>query len=359
MNPMNESAHQLLQRIETAGLADVYNLLGEGNTRAHDWEKMAPALPGETQALWRFFMLGRPLPAQRAARLLGKEALGFLQRHKLCRAADGELTLGDLSLLSFRGTRFFAERSPFGRSCFSDDTRALMTLVPRRERGTCLSLYPGSGASVLPLASRSTVEVSFLHGPVNRGLIRANLELNAAGASPRFLALERCPNPGPYDVIAASPPCGLEVSGGRLAAWMSGGRDGRQRLREVLDLAEKALAPGGTLAMTFLFFSDPDPKAMEEQLRAFLGKSGLSWSLTVCSKHFLEPGAPVFNTLLNAAVGGKAAGAAKVLKKLLRHLRRLKFGAVYLIKGRFSRAPAPVRREMANYSEMYYGAWVF
>jgi hypothetical protein len=234
-----------------------------------------------------------------------------------------------------------------------------MTLVPRREQGTCLSLYPASGASVLPLASRSAVEVSFSNGPLNRGLISANLELNGAGANPRFLALDRRSNPGPYDVIVASPPCGLEVTGARLAAWMSGGRDGRQRLREVLDLGQKALAPGGTLVMTFLFFSDPEPKAMEEQLRAFLGKSGLSWGLTVCSKHFLEPGAPVFNMLLSATVGRKAAGAAEVLKKLLRHLRRMKFGAVYMIKGRFSRRPAPTQRQIVNYSEIYYGAWVF
>jgi hypothetical protein len=359
MKPMNPGAIQLLRRIEAAGLADSYNLLGEGNVRAHDWERMAPVLPEETQALWRFFMLGGPLPAERAARLLGSEALGFLERHKLCRAANGDLTLGPLSLLSFRGTRFFAEWNLLGRACFSDDIRVLMTLVPWRERGTCLSLYPGSGASVLPLASRSAVEMSFSNGPVNRGLIRANLELNAAEASPRFLAPHRSPNAGPYDVIVASPPCGLDVSGGRLAAWMSGGRDGRRRLREVLDLAEKALAPEGTLAMTFLFFSDPEPKAMEEQLRAFLGKWGLSWSLTVCSKHFLEPGAPVFNMLLSAAVGGKAAGAAEILDKMLRHLRRMKLGAVYLIKGRFSRPPEPARREMIDYSEMYYGTWLF
>ena len=356
---MNEDANQLLGRIEAAGLGDIYNLLGEGNIRAHDWEKMASVLPEDTRILWRFLMLGGPLTVEQGDRWLGREGLGFLQRHRLCGAAESGLTLGRLSLFSFRGTRFFAERNPFGRACFSDDSRALMTMVPRLEEGTCLSLYPGSGASVLPLASRSRVEVSFAKHLANRGLIRANLELNGAEASPRFLAADRGPKPRSYDVIVASPPCGLEVPGGRLAGWMSGGRDGRARLREVLSLAEKSLAANGTLAMTFLFFSDPEPKVMEEQLRAFLGRSELGWNLTVCSKHFLEPGSPVFNMLFSATVGEKAGGAAVILKKMLSRLKRMKFRAVYLIKGRFSRTPAPARREVVNYSEMYYGAWVF
>ena len=48
----------LLRRLETAGYFVNYGLLGDGNFRPYDWEKMAGLLTGDFQELWRFFLLG-------------------------------------------------------------------------------------------------------------------------------------------------------------------------------------------------------------------------------------------------------------------------------------------------------------
>jgi hypothetical protein len=84
----------LIQRLRHAGFFDLYSLLGDGNLRPYDWEKMSAKLPAEVAPLWRFFLLGGKLSPAAARRLLGAPAVEFLAAHKLAGRAGNALTLG-------------------------------------------------------------------------------------------------------------------------------------------------------------------------------------------------------------------------------------------------------------------------
>jgi hypothetical protein len=356
---MREEAINLCRKLEAAGFFAAYSLLGDGNFRPYDWEKMAGQLPEDTQALWRFFLLGSRLSEGEARRLLGEPALAFLDEHKLCCRADGGMNLGYLSLISYRGATFFVERTATPRSYFGEDTKALMSMVPRLEKGKCLCLYGRSGAAVLPLASHSPVETTFSRGRYSREVLKANLLLNQAQASPRFLSSPSAETRASYDVVIAAPPSTFEPPGIKMPEPIGGGRDGLKHVRDVLRRSKKLLSPEGVLIMTFMFFSKAESKDMRERLGAVLEKYDLSYSLMICSRHSMQPGVPVFNMMFSLATSGKPAAAEAVAKRMMHHVKTMKFEAAYLVKGRFSLTPRPARREIIDYSDLYYGSWTF
>lgn len=356
---MKTEATILLRRLEAAGFFAAYGLLGDGNFRPYDWEKMAGQLPEDTQALWRFFLLGGGVPEARLRQLLGAPALDFLNEHKLCGHANGELNLGSLSLLSYRASTFFVERTAMPRAYFGEDTKALMSLVPRIEAGKCLCLYPRSGAAVLPLVAHSPVEMTFSRGRYSREILQANLLLNEAQASPRFLSSASAETKEMYNVVIAAPPSTFEPAGIKMPEPIGGGRDGLKYVRDVLAKSEKLLLPEGSLLMTFMYFSASDSKVMKESLGAVLGKYDLDYRLMICGKHLMEPGVPVFNMIFSLATSGKPAAAENVAKRMVSHVKRMKFEAAYLVKGWFSPKSRLVRREIIDYSDLYYGSWTF
>lgn len=363
---MNRSSDILLQRLECMGFFALYSLLGDGNYRPYDWGKMAGQLTGEAQKLWQFFLLGTPLARSVLVKLVGKDALRFLEDSRLCHPERGGLSLGSFSLVTWRGAVFFIERGPAPRAYFGDDTKALMSLLPRRESGRCLCLYPNTGVAVLPAAAASHVDIGFSEGPHHEDVIRANLLLNRAGGRVNF---ERQAKAG-YDLILAACPSTFEPPGVKMPAGLGGGRDGRKHLGKLLTLAAKSLTPEGTLFTTFLFFAENDSKAMRANLERFLAPSGLGWRLIVCSKHLMQPGIPVFNMLFTVAAANKsntpgslgpelAKNTEAVARKILGHVQTMHFEAGYLIKGRFFRQGSSPSREIIDFSDLYYGSWTF
>lgn len=355
----SEGAPALLQRLHESGLLDHYSLLGDGNVRAWDWERMAGQMPAPEQALWRFLLLGAKLSQAAATELLGPAALGFLRRHKLCRGGKGGLSLGALSLISYRGRSFFVERSPVSRSHFGEDTKALMSLLPGDPKGACLALNPGCGAAVLPFVGGPEVQVTFWGGDYHPRVLAANLELSAAHGNCQFLEASQKIGAGHFDLILGSLPSFFEPAGIELPAFAAGGKDGLKRVKAALGLAERHLSPRGELLLTLFVFASADVKAMQEYLTGVLQPSALDYSLVVSSKLLLEPGSPVFNQMVSLATVGNPAGAPAAVDKILRHVRRMQYGAVYLLKGRFWQARDSRRRQIINYSDLYYGSWTF
>lgn len=356
---MKPDVHPLLQRLEHAGFFANYALLGDGNFRPYDWEKMAGQLTGEFQELWRFFLLGSRLPMGRLREMLGEPALACLKSLNVCEDAKGELTLGSLSLVTYRGNTFLVDRGATPKAYFGDDTKALMTLLPRRETGKCLCLHSNSSVALLPLVGRSQVEITYANGPHHRNVVEANLRLNEAQGGHRFASALPARGRTAYDLIVASCPSTFEPPGIKMPPAIAGGRDGLKRLRELLDRGGRLLAPDGCLLTTFLYFSEADSKGMREALARLIKPYKLDYRLLVCSKHLMQPGVPVFNMLFGLATAGKQAAAEATAKKMLNHVRTMKFEAAYLVKGTFWRASASAPREIIDYSDTYYGSWTF
>jgi hypothetical protein len=355
---MKSAGEMLVNRLQQAGLLAVLSLPGDGGLRAYDWEKMLPQIPTGLAELWRFFLLGGALPTSRLVELAGDSSLEFLKRHRLCTETAGRLSLGTLSLVYFKRMCFFIERTARPRAYFGEDTKALMTLLPAGlEKGKCLACYPGTGAQVLPLAGSHEVEFSFAHGQFEPGIIQANLEMNGGGPGvfPKSISrARRC-----YDLIIAAPPSTFEPPGVKMPALVAGGRDGLKRVGEVLSLASKALAPAGELCMIFIFYGPRDSAAANEKLRAFLDPKGLDYQIILCSKHSLEPGVPVFNMLLGSAAADRPQQAPQIAEKMARHLKRMAVDTAYLVKARFRLPAEPNRREIIDFSDLYYGSWTF
>jgi hypothetical protein len=251
------------------------------------------------------------------------------------------------------------DRRKATRAYFGHDTMALLNLVPPMERGKCLCLHPASGAEALALAARPGVAVSFARVKYEPGILAANLALNSVAERCRFLASDRECAAGTYDLVLGSIPSVFEAPGVKLPAQISGGPDGLRWVTGALRLGSKALAPGGVMALAFLFFSEPSSKAMEQKLRAALGKVPLSYSLTISSKILMEPGLPLFNEMIAMGTQGRQARARAVIEKLLQHIKRKKLGAVYLVRGWFRKDPRPARQRIIDYSDAYYGGWTF
>jgi len=354
-----KGAATLLSRLETAGYFALYSLLGDGNFRPYDWEKMAPALSGDTALLWRFFLVGGRLAPAKAIELLGTPALDFLRRHKLCHKVEGEWTLGAVSLVTFRGLKFFIERSHLPAGYFGEDTKALMALTPRIGKGKCLCLYPGSGAGGLPVAAGSEVETTFALGRYRRPLIQANLVLNSARCEPRFLRSARGDGTSRYEVIVAAPPSVFEPPEVRMPPLIAGGPDGRKWVRQVLAVAEQNLAEDGSLVMTFMFFGEADSEAAKRSLATFLDESPLNYRVTICSKHLMQPGIPLFNMMFSSAATIGQTPPEALMQKLIEHMKTLKFEATYLLRACFTRPHGGRVCAMVDFSDLYYGAWTF
>ena len=357
---MNDGAIPFTQKVRDSGLVEHYILLGEGNMRRWDWEKMSVKLQGDTQTLWRFLLLGLKLKTAEAEKLVGKEALGFLTRHKLAHTEKGEVTLGTSCLLTYRDHLFFADMGSQARTLFSDETRALISLLPRIKKGKCLCMYPTTGVEVLPLIANTDVEVAFLAEEKGRPLLEANLELGAQGKKHEFITKAKAIK-STFDLVMSSPPSCISIPGIPLPNFVAGGPDGWKWVNETLRIAEKSLAPDGSVVMVFMFFGAADSAGMEPQLRAKLEPYDLDYRLMIPSKMLMEPGVPIFNQLV--ALSGhfsKAKTAEGVITKVLTYLKKKEYGAVYLVKGVFNRTGAAGRRtDITNYSDDYYGTWTF
>jgi hypothetical protein len=357
---MNDGAIPFTQKVRGSGLVEHYILLGEGNMRRWDWEKMSAKLQGDTLAIWRFLLLGAKIPEAEAEKLLGKQAVGFLTRHKLLQNVKGEVSLGAACLLTYRDHLFFADMGSQARTLFSDETRALISMLPRMKKGNCLCMYPTTGVEVLPLISNSDVEVSFLDEEKKRPLLEANLELGALGKKHSFISKAKAVKSS-FDLIMSSPPSCISIPGIPLPNFVAGGPDGWKWVNETLRIAEKSLAPDGTVVMVFMFFGAAESAGMEKQIRAKLEPYDLDYRLMIPSKMLMEPGVPIFNQLV--ALSGhfsKAKNAESIIGKVLTYLKKQQYGAVYLVKGVFSRTQGATRREeVTNYSDDYYGTWTF
>jgi len=55
---LTDGAAPLLERLRESGFFQHYGLLGDGNLRSYEWEKMSAKLTGDTQWLWRFSCWG-------------------------------------------------------------------------------------------------------------------------------------------------------------------------------------------------------------------------------------------------------------------------------------------------------------
>jgi hypothetical protein len=349
----------LLQRLRKSGFFHHYSLLGDGNLRSYDWEKMSDKLAGDTRWLWRFFLLGEKAPRAAAVKLLGEPAVEFLTSHKLARPAGRGLTLGHLSLASFGGFPFFVDQRAATLAYFGQDIVALLKMQPQITEGNCLCLHPASGVEVLPLAVKPGVSVSLAGTGYHPGIIAGNLALNSVADRCQWLPAGWKCAANSFDLITGSIPSLFEVPGLPLPARVSGGPDGLTSVKHALALGSKGLRPGGEMVLTFLFFAPTDSKAMGQKLKAAMKGLPLSRRLIISSKVLMEPGLPLFNQMLVLTTKGVRARSRAVIDQLLAYIRRKKFGAVYLVRGRFWKDEKAIREEIIDYSDVYYGGWTF
>ena len=356
-NPDN-GAKALLQRIEETAFFTHYSMLGDGNVRQYDWEKIGAKLTGLEKRLWDFLLVGHALSHKEAAALLGEPALNFLLRHKLCTKAKGKLSLGLFRLVRYWGMSLFIER-PSAATFIGDDTKALLAFLPRRTEGRCLSLFSAGGLEIMPLAA-SNVELDFVGIKASESVLRANLELNAAESAPHWQFPRN--SGGDYDLIVSNPPYLFEPPGVKMPKYAAGGPDGLKCVRTFLKSASTKLKPDGLAIASFAFFAEVDAQAMEHRLRAFLAPYNLNYVITVSSKLLMEPGVPVFNQVISMAVTGSAQppNMELLVKKTMDCIKRRKFGAAHLLKGRFWKGAKgkPVEQQITNYSDSYYGTWI-
>ena len=355
----DNGAKALLERLEETSFFTHYSMLGDGNVRQYDWEKIGAKLTGLERRLWDFLLVGQALAPKEAAALLGEPALNFLLRHKLCTKAKGKLSLGLYRLVRYWGLCLFIER-PSAATYIGDDTKALLACLPRRTGGRCLSLFSAGGLEVLPLAA-SGMELDFVGLKASEGVLRANLELNAAaGAAPHWQFPSR--SSGKYDLMVSNPPYLFEPAGVKMPKYAAGGPDGLKCVRTFLKTASTQLNPDGLAIASFAFFADVEAPAMEQRLRAFLAPYGLNYELAISSKLLMEPGVPVFNQVLSMAVSGSATppNMDVLVKKTMACIKRKQFGAAHLLKGRFWKGGKgqPAEQQITNYSSSYYGTWI-
>lgn len=354
----DNGAKALLKRIEETAFFAHYSLMGDGNVRPYDWEKVGARLTGLEKDLWKFFLLGGSFTKAEAEQMLGSEALNFLVRHKLCTNTNGKLMLDKLWLLRYCGMTCFVKYGGSTWSFIGEDTKALLAFLPRLTRGRCLSLFTSGGVEIMPLVS-SSVEMTFADLKGDENILRANLELNAA-EGPASWQFSRNGS-GAYDLIVSNPPFMFQPPGIKMPKYAAGGPDGLKCVRKFLQAAGTELKPDGVAITTFAFFADNDSRAMEQRLRALLDGYGLNYVVAVSSKLLMEPGVPLFNQLLASAASATNAPEVETLvKKIMNHAQRKKLAAVHLLKGRFWKAESgkPAEQQITNYSDAYYGTWI-
>ena len=354
----DNGAKAFLARIEETEFFAHYSMLGEGNIRQFDWEKLESKLTGVEKGLWKFLLLAEPLAKTEAAKLFGAAALKFLLKHKLCKTVKGKLSMGSIRLIRFWGLTFFIERGVSVPAYIGDDSKALLSILPKLNGGRCLSFYTAGGLEVMPLVTGAKVEMNFVDAKADEGILRANLELNAAAENPRPCQFSRN-GTGSYDLIVSNPPYYIQAPGVKLPKYAAGGPDGLKCVRRVLQAASKELAPHGQALLTFVFFADLDNTIMEQHLRALLDPYGLNYRVAISSKLLMEPGVPVFNYLISTAQIKGPEELEAVMKKTMRHIQRNKFDGAHLIKARFWKREngQPAEQQITNYSDSYYGSW--
>src|SRR6185437_6776571 len=141
-------------------------------------DKFGAKLSGLEKGLWKFLLLGEAMTKTEAGELLGKSALKFLLRHELCTTANGKISLGTLRFVRFWGMPMFIERGVVAPSFIGEDTKALVSILPRMKEGRCLSLYTAGGLEVMPLVPGSNMEMTFADVKIDKRVLSANLELN-------------------------------------------------------------------------------------------------------------------------------------------------------------------------------------
>jgi hypothetical protein len=352
---------ELPARLEQFGFFDKYLLLGDGNLRHWDWNRVKDLLPEDLAVLWTFFLCGQKVRRSKLRRLLPESLLEELAQRGICYLLQDHCSLKEYSLISYNGHPVFVDRSLCSQAYFGEESKALLTLLPARCEGGVLVLNAGCGIEGIAAARRGAHPVTLVSNEFNPAVVEANLLLNGIQEGIgvyRYKELSEKPA-APYQFVLANGVGYIQASGVKLPAAIAGGLDGHNRMAQTLQVARDYLAAHGRLGLAVLFYSDYRNPVMHRHWDQWMTRYELDYDVSVASKFRLEPGVPVFNQLLAAATAQNKKKASHLVDQLMGHLASQQVDAAYLVKGICKRSIGTSGKRITDFSETYYGTWTF
>lgn len=337
---------------------DTYQLLGDGNLRAWDWNRMHHQLPAPLKDYWGLFLVGKRMSLRKAASLVPEHVLDLLGRMQLLENRADAVQLKH-SLISYHGIPFFTDRVvlPVVPS-FGEEQKALISFIPPSISSPVGICHSGTGLEAVAAANRGSNHVQLYAPFANPDLLQANLQLNQVQHQ---VEISRPTNPWAahppkqvYANLTALPSPSPEV----LPPSVFGGERGHRRLTELLEMAP-CMEPEGCCLWIAYFFSKHDPNRIQEDLKRFFSESTVASHVQVISKYRLEPGTPLFNQLLAFAQKQSRRSIKTLVDLFLDHFEKMDVDAGYLLKGRTTPGDPDKRLTITDFSELYYGNWTF
>lgn len=352
---MKAPLSQLLTRASNLGVQGTYLAFGDGNLRTWDWEHVSTLMSGDLQAAWKFLMLHGGLTRRAAEQLLGAGVVKALVDAGIGKATRTGVKLGQTVLLNYQQRGFFAELSADPKAVFSEDAKAIISALPRRDYRRCLSVYSGCGIEALVLQHRRGSKVVFVNPEADPRYLEASWNLNGLESELGFAKAKRLPKGDRYDLILARIPSWSLPADYAPAMFCPGGEDGTRELDACVGLVGERLESGGTCCFTCILYGVDSVGPAWTRLAGVAAKAGLELHGLCSSRQSLEPGVPLFNHLVGFLEQRTRRPVREIVEKLVNHFCDRRYAHAYFVRGRAVRGAGS--GTMLDLSDRYYGNW--
>ena len=347
----------LNRRLSDLGFYQAYRTFGDGNMRVWDWDYTAGLLTAEAERVWRFFLCREKLSRTEVTKILGAAVLATLLTSGLCHETKAGVSMGKSALISYQGHPFFVEISPEPRSMLTEDSKAVISAIPRPDFQRCLSLYSGGGVECLGLNHHPDREVTFIQPEADPRFLKANWELNSCTSNFSVSKSWKLPKASTFDLVLARIPSWALPAKYSPEMFCSGGADGLKELNRCFKFVAPRLADGGVFSFSCLLYGEEKVATAWPRLQGIAEAVGLNLTAVCSSRQSLEPGIPLFGHLLGFLQYRTKASTRELLETLLNHFGEHRMSHVHFLRATAKMSSGSPRHSLLDLSDRYYGNW--
>lgn len=290
------------------------------------WRAYRAQAPGSVRPLIDLFLLGGAVERERLPGGIGALVEGLTAAGLLVEDSDGTVRTPGLVVLLVFGHWIICQPPQANPTFyFGEDSVALLLRLSPGRAPSCLDLCAGPGIHAVHSAGFASHVTAVERDPAAAQLAVLNTRLNRVADRVEVLAGDLFqPVAGRrFDLISANPPMLPYPADLPTPAIGSGGDDGLQMTRRILEGLPDALSGGGRAHVVGITVSDGSARLLARRLRDEAREKGLKLICTVMSHIPMLPGGDYFGRLVATVAEIAGAPPDRVSSSYMQMLDRL------------------------------------
>ncbi len=345
----------LLSELRAIGYFSLYASFGDLNLRRHDWLRVKSKLDGDALLAWSLFLCGESIDVGQFKSPEIRNAIPRLIDYGVVENASDDLITSKFCLLSIFGVPFFGDYEALQTKLAGEVMRHFSSFAFLKKNDSCMYIGSDIGVESVFNGSRNGILVA---PNVSRKLIECNSELLSTEMRVHEALDFNVQNSTALAYIIGF----IEPAGINLPNFLSGGKDGNERLRWLLsEFTRTNLTAGNSsseLTIIGLGYGTSFQQYIDSYYSQFLNKSELGAIFTVTSRHDFRRnrGSFIFNLNIEQLCKYNGNRDFNLTTEALQSIAEVEgVDSCYMYTARIG----PKRGiSIVDLSDLYYGTWV-